>query len=45
VVPFFQDGIIRAKLGELLMNEIDVQYVDSLASEDALATVRVLSFL
>lgn len=32
------DGIIRAKLAELLMNETDVQYVDSLASADALAT-------
>lgn len=42
---FFQDGIIRAKLGELLMNETDVQYVDSLASSTALTTVRVVSFL
>jgi hypothetical protein len=44
-VIFFQDGRVRAKLGELLMNETDVQYTDSLVSSLGLSTVRVLSCL
>lgn len=40
----YQDGIVRTKLAELLANNSDVHYVDSLASAEAIATVRVVSF-
>ena len=42
---FLQDGKVRAQLGELLMNESDVQYTDSLVSSVGLSTVLIFSSL
>jgi hypothetical protein len=40
----FQDGVVRAKLREVLANNADVHYADSVASSEAIAMVPVLSF-
>ena len=39
-----QGGVIRAQLEELLANDADVHYVDSVASSEAIATVLSLFF-
>lgn len=36
---FVQDGVVRAKLAELLVNNTDVHYVNSKPSSEALAEV------